>query len=116
MDGHRHVEAPLAPSGEGTVVLDLGGTRGALVIFTPEQLSGEEIEIRPAAGPWDGTHTAVRQRDLRHAVAFAGVFGSLPAGSYQVRIKGGPDRTVCGTTLDLEVTGGEVTQLHWPAA
>ncbi|MGA3146531.1 MAG: phospholipase [Acidimicrobiales bacterium] len=117
MDAQTQPEGLPAPSGEGTVVLDLGGTRGALVIFTPEQLSGEEIEIRPASGPWDGTHTAVRQRDLRDAVAFAGVFGSLPAGGYQVRIKGGgPDRTVSGTTLDLEVTGGQVTELHWPAA
>ncbi len=114
---HPQPEGPLAPSGEGTVVLDVGGTSGALVVFTPERLSGEEIEIRPARSPWDGTHTAVRRRDLRQAVTYAGVFGSLPAGSYQVRIRGGgPDLDRCRATLDLQVTGGRVTEVHWPAA
>jgi hypothetical protein len=115
--GHRHPEGLPAPSGEGTVVLDVGGSRGALVVFTPERLFGEEIEIRPARGGWDGTHTAVRSRHLRDAVAYAGVFGSLPAGSYQVRIRGrGPDRPASDTTLDLKVDGGQVTEVHWPAA
>ena len=96
-------------------MLDVGGSRGAVVIFTDEPMEGEELEIRAAGSEWDGTHTAVRQRDLRDAVAFAGVFGSLQAGQYQVRVKGRPAHHAgSGTTLDVEVTGGEVAQLHWP--
>jgi len=117
VDTQPQAERSLPPSGEGTVVLDVGGSRGALVIFTAEFLDGEEIEIRPTGSPWSGTHTAIRKRDLRDSVAFAGVFGSLQAGRYQVRIKGGATgRPEPDATLDLQVTGGEVAQLHWPVS
>ncbi len=116
MGAHRVMEAEPGPSGEGTVVLDIGGDRGAAIIFAPGELSGEEIEIRPVDRPWDGTHTAIRPRDLRDTVAHAGVFGSLPAGPYQLRIR--RDRPVGGSSepvVDLVVVGGEVAQLAWPA-
>jgi hypothetical protein len=113
---HSVVEPELGPSGEGTVVLDIGGDRGAAVIVTPAELSGEEIEIRPVGGPWDGTHTAIRPRDLRDTVAHAGVFGSLPAGRYQLRIRrGDPVQAGSEQVVDLVVIGGEVVQLEWPA-
>ena len=108
-------EPALAPSGEATVMLDIGGTRGAAIIFTPAGLVGAEIEIRPVGAAWDGTHTGIRRRDLRHAVAHAGVFGSLEAGGYQVRLRGVPaDRPDAGVIVDLAVAGGEITQLEWP--
>ncbi len=117
MHHHPQPEAVPGPSGQGTVVLDVGGTRGALILFTTDALEGEEIEIRPMGGRWDGTHTAVRRRDLRDAVAFAGVFGSLPEGEYQVRIKGpNADRAGPRTTVDVAVAGGEVTERFWPDA
>ncbi len=112
---HGEPEAPLPPSGEGSVVLDVGGTRGAAVIFTTGRMAGAEIEIRNAGRPWDGTHTAVRQRDLRDNVAFAGVFGSLAAGNYELRIKGkSADPSGCRSIVDLRVTPGQVTQMQWP--
>ena len=89
MGTHAAVEPVPAPSGEGTVVLDIGGTRGAAVVYTPASLVGAEIEIRRAGRPWDGTHTAVRRRDLRDTAAYAGVFGSLEAGAYQAAGCGG---------------------------
>ena len=114
---HHQPEALPGPSGQGTVVLDVGGNRGALILFTTEVLEGEEIEIRPVGGQWDGIHTAVRRRDLRDAVAFAGVFGSLPAGEYQGRIKGPTaDQPDPRTTVEVTVAGGEVTERFWPDA
>jgi hypothetical protein len=114
MGAHQHAEELPPPSGEGTVVLDVGGTKGALILFTPESFEGKEIEIRPLGAPWDGTHTAVRRRDLRDSVAYAGLFGSLPEGSYQARIKGCSASEPGSTILDLELHGGEVTQMNWP--
>ncbi len=113
---HAQAEVDLGPSGEGTVVLDIGGDKGAAIIFTPGDLVGEEIEIRPVGEPWNGTHTAVRPRDLRDTVAHAGVFGSLVAGRYQLRIRrSDPTRSAREPVVDLVVAGGEVAQLTWPA-
>lgn len=108
-------EPPPGPSGEGTVVVDIGGTRGAAIVFTPASLAGAEIEIRRAGAAWDGTHTGIRRRELRDAVAHAGVFGSLEAGPYQLRLRGvAADRPDAGLVVDLTVVGGEVRQLEWP--
>ena len=109
------MEPELGPSGVATVVLDIGGTRGAVIVYTPNSLSGAEIEIRRAGGPWDGTHTAVRRRDLRRTVVYAGVFGSLEAGAYQLRLRGtGVSHDQEGPLVDLTVKGSEVSELEWP--
>ena len=115
MGTYPTAEVAAGPSGEGTVVLDIGGTRGAVIVFTPPSLATFEIEIRRAGARWDGTHTGIRRRDLRDALAYAGVFGSLEAGPYQLRLRALPaDSTESTTVLDVTVVGGEVTQLEWP--
>jgi hypothetical protein len=69
-------------------MLDIGSDVGALVVYTSALLAGQEIEIRPQGEAWDGVHTAVRARHLGATVLYAGVFGSLAAGSYDLRIRG----------------------------
>jgi hypothetical protein len=103
-------ETALPPSGEGTVVLDIGGDLGAAAVFTPASLAGSEIEIRPAGEPWAGVHTGVRRRDLRDGACFAAVFAALPVGRYQLRVRG----TDSGPVMDLAVTGGTITEDRWP--
>jgi hypothetical protein len=110
MHGHTTIEPVLPPSGEGTVVLDIGGDRGAAVIYTGYALSGSEIEIRPVGHPWEGVHTGIRQRDLSDEVCFAAVFGSIAAGSYQFRVKG----TETEPIMAIEVTGGGIAEATWP--
>jgi len=113
LDGeHRHLigaelEGPLAPSGEASVVLDIGPHAGALVLYTGEDLAGAEIEIRPGGGTWLGQHTAVRERHVAGRVLYAGVFGSLPEGPYDLRLKGGGPGSF---GLSAEVVAGSVTQ------
>jgi hypothetical protein len=68
-------------------MLDIGTDVGALVVYSSELLAGQEIEIRPHGGSWAGLHTAVRPRHLGTAVLYAGVFGSLAAGSYDLRVR-----------------------------
>ena len=67
-----------APSGIGTVLLDIGADTGALILHAPAELNGVEIEISPngtAAGP--RTHSRVRERrvgaTVRHAAVYPGV-------------------------------------------
>ncbi len=40
-------ESQLGPSDDGTVVLDIGGDIGALIIYAPESMLRAEIEISP---------------------------------------------------------------------
>lgn len=73
------------PSRGASVLVEVGPGTGALVVYVPAHLDGEEIEIRRHGGAWTGSHTAVRARHLGPRVLHAGVFGSLPVGLYDLR-------------------------------
>lgn len=92
------------------MVLDIGGGMGAAVIYTDSALSGSELEIRPLGHPWEGVHTGVRKRDLSGDVCFAAVFGSIAAGSYQLRVKG----TDTDPIMAIEIAGGGIAEANWP--
>jgi hypothetical protein len=82
------------------------------VVHTPAALDGMEIEIRPEEGPWTGWHTGVRRRELPAGPCFAAVFGSLPAGRYELRVRGSDT----GAVVRLAVAGGCITEDRWPGA
>jgi len=96
-----------SPSAPGSVVLDIGGRYGALVVDAPAALDGEEVEIRPEGARWDGTHVAVRPRHLPGGVVHAGVFGPLPEGRYEIRRRHCADAPV----VAAEVRGGRVSRV-----
>jgi hypothetical protein len=98
----------------GSVVLDIGGDRGAAIVHTPPSLDGLEVEIRRHGTEWDGTHVAVRPRRIPDGVVYAALFPELSQGDYEVRVRGGvPD----GTSATVSVQGGRVSQAHLnPAA
>ena len=105
---HRAKEFRMGPSGPGAVVLDIGPHAGALVVYTEADLAGAEIEIRPGGGPWRGAHTAVRARHVGGPARYAGVFGSLAPGPYDLRLRGGGPRSF---DLSVEVDAGSVAQV-----
>lgn len=98
------------PSGEATVVLDIGEGRGALVVYLTSECEGTEVEIRPVGEPWTGTHTAVRRRNVRDGSCFAAVFGTLAVGNYHLRTRGSD----CEAVLDVAVGAGRVSEASWP--
>jgi hypothetical protein len=106
--GHDHAGGPTGP---GSVVLELGGDVGVLVLHAPAWLRGREIEISPAPG--DGgkaprTHALVRERRTVSAVSYAAVYAEVQAGRYTVwREADAPVGTVT-------VAGGQVAHFHWP--
>jgi hypothetical protein len=102
------LEAVAGPSFAGSVLADVGGDVGALVLYVPEVLDGLEIELRPSGRDWDGTHTAVRPRVLDHGVVWAAFFGSLPCGRYDLRVRGDDTRHVT-----VAVDGGHVSEHRW---
>ena len=91
-------------------MLDIGGSVGAGLVYFDGQFDGVEVDIRPAGGVWDGTHTAVRERRLPAGSVYAALFQSLPEGQYEIRLR--PPASG-GRRATLEVEGGRVTELWW---
>jgi hypothetical protein len=85
------------------VILDIGADVGALVLYTPADMDGWEIEVsRPGE---KRTHSQVHRRDTGD---YAAVYPSLPAGIYAIWRPAGEQVT---TTA---ITGGSVTSCRWP--
>ena len=86
-------ESSPGPSGPGSVLLDIGGDVGALIIITPAAMAGEEIHVSPVRDPAGRTHAVVRERRLGPASSHAAVYPALPAGEYTIwRDAGQPGR------------------------
>ena len=103
---HHHT---LAPSGQGTVVLNIGANIGAMVIHTPGSLHGHEIEVSPVADSSARTHAAVRARYVRGGVLWSVVIDSLAEGRYVIW------RDPVTPLAEVDVNGGFVTEYEWPA-
>ena len=102
-------EAIPGPSGSGSVVLDLGSDVGALVLHTPPELDGREIEISLDGAPaGHRTHSQVRQRQLPAGPRYAAVYPGLPAGTYTLWHDAGTP------ALRVTITGGRVSAASWP--
>jgi hypothetical protein len=102
MSDHRY-----GPTSAGTVLLDLGAQTGVLVLYTPEDLAGAEIEISPDTPGAARTHAAVRARPALSGTRYAAVYEGLAADGYTIwRDHGTPAGHVT-------ITGGQVTSFHW---
>lgn len=108
MNAGAHHHHTMAPSGQGTVLLDIGAGIGALVIHTPGSLHGHEIEVSPVGDAAARTHAAVRARYVRGGVLWSVVIGSLAQGRYVVW------RDPITPLAEVEVRGGAVTEYEWP--
>jgi hypothetical protein len=115
-------------AGQGSVLLDIGGDVGAVVLYLPADWEGAEVEYqrrdgRPVAHdhPHDHSHNdphdhphdhpgghrphvAVVGRPVGERVAYSAVFPELVAGRYEFSL---PD----GSGLEVDVEGGVVTEL-----
>ena len=94
-------ESPLGPSGSGSVVLDLGPGSGALVLHTPPELNGAEIEVGAPGRP--RTHSRVRPRVTEAGTQHAAVYPALPPGEYLIW------RNADTPAMTITVAGGRVT-------
>jgi hypothetical protein len=102
-DHHRN----LPPSGEGSVVLDIGDTVGALVVHAPAALAGRELELARRGETVQFVHTEVRERRLPEGVFYAAVFMAVPDGAYTLL------DAPASTEGDVDIAAGTVTEVHW---
>jgi hypothetical protein len=103
-DHHDHPLESITHVHGGAMVLDIGGTVGALHVLLDDEWAGQELFLAGGEAAVD-VHTGVW---LRHAgsdrVATA-LFGALEAGRYRVLAR---DRRVWRR---VDVRGGELTEL-----
>jgi hypothetical protein len=125
----RVPDSPENPhAGQGSVMLDIGGDIGALVVTTPASMVGVEVEIGPEGAAFGHhpdhdhhhdhghshdhghlAHVAVVRRPVQGGEVPALVFGELSAGRYALAEKSTSD-----VRLVVDVRGGEVTSVEWP--
>jgi hypothetical protein len=113
--GHENPHA-----GQGSVLLDIGGDIGALVVAMPASMLGQEIEIDGVEvvhphghthghGHAHRAHVAVVDRPVPGGTQPSLVFPELSEGSYALYAKGAHE-----VLLTAEITGGQVTFVEWP--
>ena len=108
MSAGAHHHHTLDPSGQGTVVLNIGAGIGALVIYTPGSLHGHEIEVSPVTDATARTHAAVRARYVRDGVLFSVVIDDLAEGRYVIW------RDPVTPLAEVDVRSGAVAEYEWP--
>jgi hypothetical protein len=89
-----------------SLVLDIGGAVGALVIHAGAELAEQEIEISPVRRPTPREHNVVHARRDRYRTAYTAVFPAVPEGDYTVWRRDGAPHAV------VTIRGGEVTEHH----
>ena len=96
------------PTGPGTVVLEIGPGVGALILHTPQELNGHEIEISPTGiSCGRRTHSQVRERPVDTGTGYAAIYPGLSAGRYTIWRD---HTTAVGSVM---VPEGKVTRYDW---
>jgi ABC-type Zn2+ transport system substrate-binding protein/surface adhesin len=115
----------LGPSYDATVMIDIGGDVGALIITTGESMHLAEIEISRADGlPHEHshehgehehshehshrTHMAVRERHGPSGIRYAAIYPSLVEGEYEIWELDGTH-----VHATVQVVGGQISELDW---
>lgn len=93
-----------------SLILDIGGSTGALLIHAGADLAEAEIEISPGTDPAAArTHNQVHARQGRSGVRYTAVFPAVPAGDYTVWYHDGTPEGM------VTIQGGQVTEHRWNA-
>ena len=88
----------------GAMVLDIGGSVGALHVVLHDEWAGRELFLA-GANPCRSVHTGVWRRDVGGATVATALFASLEEGCYRIL---DTDR---GGGYPVEVRGGELVEV-----
>lgn len=101
-------QSQLGPSQAGSVMLDIGGDIGALILHVPAEMAGAEIEISPVGDDTRRTHVAVRERRGNGPTRYAAIYPGLRTGTYNLWGLNGEAAT------QAAIIGGQITEVEWP--
>ena len=119
-DDHDHVHTHERQPPPGiSVVLDIGGEVGALIVFLAAMPPGGELEARPLGDDSRRFHTGVHLRSSDQGDVLVAVFPEVVDGDYEILdVRGAVDAR---SVAEVTVRGGHVTELdlrppaHGPA-
>lgn len=89
------------------VVLDIGGTLGALVVHADADQIDLPIEISPIGRDDERSHQHVLERPLPGGSAYAAVFDRVEQGKYTLWMHDEP------RAREIAIDAGSVTELNW---
>jgi hypothetical protein len=105
--GHSHPHTYADRPHPETVVLEIGGDLGALIIHTDADLHGVEVEISAASDDSERQHKEVLERSIRGRPAFTAVFDEIVEGRYTLWIDDKP------RAREVAIRGGEIAEVDW---
>jgi hypothetical protein len=100
-------QEPVARPHPEPVVLDIGGSIGALIVYADEALIDTPVEVSPAGADDGKFHQHVLERPMPEGTSYAAVFDKIAEGKYTLWLHGEP------RARDFEITGGEVAEVDW---
>jgi hypothetical protein len=103
-------QEPVARPHPEPVVLDIGGSIGALVVYADEALIDTPVEVSPSGADGEKFHQHVLERPMPEATSYAAVFDKITEGRYTLWLHGEP------RARDFEITGGTVAEVDWRTA
>jgi hypothetical protein len=90
-----------------SVILDIGGEIGALIVHTDAGMHGVEVEISATGHDDQRSHKDVLEREINGRPAFTAVFDKVRKGSYTLWVDD------VARARDVVVTAGAVSELDW---
>lgn len=98
---------PVARPHPEPVVLDIGGSIGALIVYADAELIDTPVEVSSPGADDERFHQHILERPMPGGTSYAAVFDKITEGRYTLWLHGEP------CVRDFSITGGEVAELDW---
>ena len=89
------------------VVLDIGGSNGALIVYADAELIDTPVEVSRSGADSERFHQHVLERPMEDGSSYAAVFDKITEGSYTLWLNDEP------RVRELTITGGAVSEVDW---
>jgi hypothetical protein len=98
---------PVARPHPEPVVLDIGGDKGALIVYAEAELLDTPVEVSPTGADDEKFHQHILERPMPGGTSYAAVFDKIREGDYTLWLYGEP------RVRGLTITGGMIAEVDW---